>query len=354
MKRCLLDLFCGAGGLSSGLKSAGFKAAAGIDADYNSIRTFKFNFPEAVALTKNLAKYTPQDFSNEYGFKKGDFTIIVGGPPCQGFSISGQRRLDDPRNKLFLELIKYVEFFSPEAFIVENVPGLIGLYEGKIRVRIAEALEVLGYDIFYKTLLASDYGIPQDRRRVFFVGVQKGKKFHFPQKTHSEKSEHPLCTKITVADAISDLPLLDSQLGAEEMDYLYGPLNSYQEYCRKGSERVYNHTASKHAQKTREIIALVPEGSNYKSLPIELQNTRRFHVAWTRIDSSKPAPTVDTGHRHHFHPWVNRVPTVRENARFQSFPDTFMFLGPKTSQYKQVGNAVPPLLAMAVGKELIV
>lgn len=351
----MLDLFCGAGGLSSGLKAAGFDVAVGIDVDYDSIQTFKFNFPKAVALTKNLTKYSPVKFSKEYGFKQGDFKIIVGGPPCQGFSLSGQRRLDDPRNKLFLELIKYVEFFAPEEFLVENVPGLIGLYEGKIKVRIAKALEVLGYDIFYKTMLASDYGVPQDRKRVFFVGVQKGKKFKFPQKTHEGKNKQidGICTKITVADAISDLPLLDSQLGAEEMDYLYDPLNAYQEYCRKGSEKVYNHTAPKHALKTREIIALVPEGGNYKLLPPELQNIRRFHVAWTRIDSTKPAPTVDTGHRHHFHPWANRVPTVRENARFQSFSDTFIFSGSKTSQYKQVGNAVPPLLATAVGKELI-
>lgn len=350
----MLDLFCGAGGLSSGLKMAGFNIAAGIDRDFYSIQTYKNNFPEAIGTVKDLTVYPPIEFAKKFGFKPESFDVIIGGPPCQGFSISGPRQLADPRNQLVLEFIRFVKFFRPSIFIIENVPGMIGLYEGKIKNRISKALGAEGYNIFHKILLASDYGIPQDRRRVFFIGLRKNKSFSFPDITHFEDDyRHKSSKKITVGDAISDLPLLDTEFGDEVTDYKNPPLNLYQQYCRDGAQRIYNHVAARHTKRTQEIIAMVPEGGNYKTLPLELQTIRRFHIAWTRIDSSKPAPTVDTGHRHHFHPWTNRVPTVRENARFQSFTDTFVFQGPKTSQYKQVGNAVPPLLAKVMGQRLI-
>jgi DNA (cytosine-5)-methyltransferase 1 len=358
MKRCLLDLFCGAGGLSSGLEMAGLEVSAGIDIDCCSIQTFKFNFPNALSLTKDLGEYHPRDFSKDYGFLEEDFDVIIGGPPCQGFSISGPRNFDDPRNKLYLEFIKYVEFFKPKAFLAENVPGLVGLYGGKAKKRIIEAFESIGYHASYRVLLASDYGVPQDRKRVFFVGTKSERKFRFPDPTHFDTDRAfgslvgKRLRKVRVAEAIDDLPLLENELGNEAMGYAHPPSNDYQRYCREGSTKVYNHIAAKHIERTKKIIALVPEGGNYKLLPPELQNTRRFHIAWTRINSQKPAPTVDTGHRHHFHPWVNRVPTVRENARFQSFQDRFVFQGPKTSQYEQVGNAVPPLLAKAIGQEM--
>ena len=358
MRPCLLDLFCGAGGLSSGLEMAGFEVVAGIDINSYSAQTFKFNFPKAISLIRDLGNYHPQEFSKDYGFPREAFNVIIGGPPCQGFSVSGPRDFKDPRNQLYLEFIKYVEFFKPSAFIAENVPGLVGLYRGKVKERIIEAFGDLGYYVCYKILLASDYGVPQNRKRVFFVGIRDKRVFKFPDPTHFSLNNNSATflgdhlRKVTVADAINDLPSLEQELGTEEADYLHPSSNNYQEYCREGSRKIYNHIATKHTEQTREIIAMVPEGGNYKMLPPELQDTRRFHIAWTRIDSQKPAPTVDTGHRHHFHPWVNRVPTVRENARFQSFQDRFVFRGPKTSQYEQVGNAVPPLVARALGKEL--
>ncbi len=358
MRYRVLELFCGSGGLSLGLEMAGFDVIAGIDCDRYSIQTHQHNFPNAFSLEKDLTDYHPGDFSKEYGFQKADFDVIVGGPPCQGFSLSGPRNFYDARNKLYLEFIKYVEFFKPKAFMVENVPGLIGLFGGEIKEKIIKAFNSAGFNTTYKVIMASDYGVPQDRRRVFFVGVRGKDSFKFPPPTHFDiETEQQSLTvgkqrKITVADAIGDMPLLEYDLGNEEAEYVFPPLNDYQRYCRKGSKKLYNHTASKHMKKTKEIIALVPEGGNYKSLPKELQNTRRFNIAWTRIDSKKPAPTVDTGHRHHFHPWANRVPTVRECARFQSFQDKFVFQGPKTSQYVQVGNAVPPLLASALGENL--
>ena len=156
---------------------------------------------------------------------------------------------------------------------------------------------------------------------------------------------------MTCRDAISDLDFIgDSRLLPEHAEYLLEPQTEYQRMMRKDSSVLMNHVATIHTEQTRRIIAMVPDGGNYKNLPQELWNTRKVHIAWTRMRSDKPCFTIDCGHNHHFHYSANRVPTVREAARIQSFPDTFEILGIKTSQLKQVGNAVPPLLAEAVAK----
>lgn len=180
----------------------------------------------------------------------------------------------------------------------------------------------MGYNIQYKILCASDYGVPQNRKRVVFVGIKQGC-FEYPDVVGK---------KISCSMALSDLPALENELGNEDMPYLTEPQNRYQKIMRKGSELVKNHIAAAHSDKVRKIISLVPDGGNYKDLPEEYINSRNFHVAWTRFASDKPAPTIDTGHRHHFHYKYNRVPTVRECARLQSFPDCFVFLGNKTQQ----------------------
>lgn len=356
----VLDLYCGVGGFSLGLQMAGFSINVGIDNAKFAVQTFEYNFPKAAVLQRDLENYPPSSLEKEQGRSVGDFDVIIGGPPCQGFSITGPRNFDDPRNKLYLEFIEYVRYYMPRAFIIENVPGLVGLYGGRVKDKILQRFREIGYTTVFEVLPASDYGVPQDRRRVFFVGLKGKRYFKFPAPTHIDMDKRstlingasfPL--KVTVADAISDLPLLENELGAEESEYTNPPLTEYQQFCRQKSKKLHNHVAARHKDTTRRIIALVPEGKDYRVLPKNLQKTRNFHIAWTRLDSKKPAPTVDTGHRHHFHPWANRVPTVRENARFQSFPDRFVFKGPKTSQYVQVGNAVPPLHAKALGQELM-
>jgi DNA (cytosine-5)-methyltransferase 1 len=178
------------------------------------------------------------------------------------------------------------------------------------------------------------------RKRIFFVGLRDGT-YEFPK---------PHRKKITLGEALSDLPLLENHMESEE--YSKKPNNAYQRTMRADATRLCNHVATNHSERTKQIISMVPEGKDYRSLPTELQSTRRVHIAWTRLDGSRPSLTIDTGHRHHFHPKVNRVPTVRESARIQSFPDNFVFLGSKTSQYRQVGNAVPPLLASEIAKKL--
>lgn len=337
-----IDLFCGCGGLSYGFERAGFNILLGIDNDSKALETFELNHKGAKSICGDITQVTyEKDIKPLIGDKTID--VIIGGPPCQGMSLSGPRKFDDPRNRLYLSYIRLVDEIRPKMFVIENVPGLVGLFNGQIKDSIIEKFTDMGYEIQYRILCASDYGVPQSRRRVVFVGSRIGS-FEYPSTDHET---------VTCKMALSDLPPLIEELGEEEMAYETLPTNSYQALMRERSMVVRNHVAASHSDHVKEIIALVPDGGNYKDLPEEFAHTRNFHVAWTRFASDKPAPTIDTGHRHHFHYKYNRVPTVRECARLQSFPDDFIFLGNKTQQFRQVGNAVPPIMAQEIAKKVI-
>ena len=337
-----IDLFCGCGGLSYGFELAGFDILLGIDNDSKALETFELNHKGAKSICGDITQVT---YENDIKPLIGDKTIdvIIGGPPCQGMSLSGPRKFDDPRNKLYLSYIRLVDEIRPKMFVIENVPGLVGLFNGQIKDSIIEKFTDMGYEIQYRILCASDYGVPQSRRRVVFVGSRVGS-FEYPSTDHEI---------VTCKRALSDLPPLVDELGEDEMAYETLPTNKYQALMRERSMVVRNHVAASHSEHVKEIIALVPDGGNYKDLPEQFAHTRNFHVAWTRFASDKPAPTIDTGHRHHFHYKYNRVPTVRECARLQSFPDDFIFLGNKTQQFRQVGNAVPPIMAQEIANKVI-
>lgn len=338
----VIDLFSGAGGLSYGFEMAGFNVLLGIDNDEAALNTFKLNHNESKILKCDITSISyKSDIKPLIGDRNID--VIVGGPPCQGMSISGPRKFDDPRNGLYLSYIRLVKEIMPKAFVIENVSGIVSLFKGRIKDHIIDELTKIGYKVQFKTLIASDYGVPQNRKRVIFVGTLEDG-FSYPE---------PVGDTITTKMAISDLPRLEYELGDTESDYLTPPQNEYQKLMRCYSQKVYNHVAANHSDRVKEIIALVPDGGNYKSLPEELRETRKFNVAWTRFPSDKPSPTIDTGHRHHFHYKFNRVPTVRESARLQSFPDNFIFTGNKTQQFRQVGNAVPPILAKIIADKLL-
>jgi len=334
----VLDVFAGCGGLSYGFQMAGFDVVGGIDNDTDCSQTFMFNHPNSKYLVKNMEEVSKGEIRDLVDDNRID--AVIGGPPCQGFSLSGKRYYFDPRNQLYLHFFRIVDAVKPKAVVIENVPGLKGLYGGKAFKGIIDELEKRGFSVVHEVLSADNYGVPQMRKRIFFVGIKNGT-FVFP-KLHEKK--------VTLEEALSDLPLLDEEFESDH--YVAEPSNPYQRIMRSNSSMLRNHVATNHSQQTKQIIAMVPEGKDYRSLPVELQSTRKVHIAWTRLDSSKPSLTIDTGHRHHFHPKANRVPTVRESARIQSFPDSFVFLGSKTSQYRQVGNAVPPLLAFEIAKEL--
>lgn len=346
-----IDLFCGAGGLSLGFQQAGFNILAGIDFDDAALDTYEHNLDGAKALKEDL--YKPEeawkDVEEAIDNKKID--MIIAGPPCQGFSLTGARDLNDTRNKLYLAVVKAVEYFKPDAFLIENVPGMATLYKGVVKEQIINTFEDLGYAVSVtpKPLLAANYGVPQMRKRMFFVGFRKDlgySYFDFP-KPYLDPEHY-----VTSGDAISDLPSLQDELGENVADYTMPAKTDYQKLMRKGSNKLFNHVATKHTDYVKWVISQVPEGGNYKDLPDGVGTSRKFNEAWTRYDSHKPSRTIDTGHRNHFHYKWNRVPTVRENARLQSFPDRFEFLGTKTQQNRQVGNAVPPLLAQAVADKI--
>ncbi|WP_109128254.1 DNA cytosine methyltransferase [Aggregatibacter segnis] len=328
----VLDLFCGCGGLSLGFQQAGFNVKLGIDAWEDAIKTFNFTHKSAKGIVADLFSISPQEISKTTGLDTVD--IIIGGPPCQGFSIAGKRMIDDERNQLYKSFVEFVSFYRPKAFLMENVPNIMSMGKGVIKEQITQDFEKLGYHISSKILMASDFGVPQNRRRAFFIGFKENCNFEFPTPFTNQA--------VTSFDAISDLPDYSVSDGEK---YPIDIQSEYQNFMRENSLGLYNHQITQHNEKTVSIISLVPDGGNYKDLPEEFRKTRNVNIAWTRLNSQKPSFTIDTGHRHHFHYKFNRVPTVRESARIQSFPDNFIFLGTKTSQYKQVGNAVPPMLA---------
>lgn len=338
----VIDLFCGCGGLSYGFESAGFNILLGIDNDEKALETFEANHDDVKTICGDITEISyEKDIRPLIGGKIID--VIIGGPPCQGMSLSGPRKFDDPRNKLYLSYIRLVEEIKPKAFVIENVPGLVGLFGGRIKDSIIQKLSQLGYNVQYKLLTASEYGVPQSRRRVVFVGMKTGE-YEYPV---------PIEDVITCKMALEDLPPIETGIGEEPANYISEPRNGYQKRMRERSKVVRNHIAANHSERVRMIISLVPDGGNYKNLPDEYRDSRNFNVAWTRFSSEKPAPTIDTGHRHHFHYKYNRVPTVRECARLQSFPDNFIFIGNKTQQFRQVGNAVPPIMAEAIAAQLL-
>jgi len=338
-KLSVIDLFSGVGGLSLGFNQTNYKIVAGIDNWQDALDTFSFNHPESETINIDLSTPNKKSILDKLS---EEIDIVIGGPPCQGFSISGKRNPNDPRNSLYQSFVEVVDALKPKAFVLENVPNLVSMAKGAIKDNLISDFEKLGFTVTYKILLASDYGVPQNRKRVFFVGLRNGNYFRFPEPTHTDK-------KVSSFEAISDLP--DESL-KDGIKNNIQPKSEYQKLMRQKTNSIYNHQLTNHTEKTKSIISLVPDGGNYKDLPEKFKSIRNVNIAWTRFSSNKPSFTIDTGHRHHFHYKYNRVPTVRESARLQSFPDNFRFLGSKTSQYKQVGNAVPPLLAEAVANEL--
>lgn len=346
----VLDLFCGAGGLSRGFIDAGFSVKLGVDFDDMALKTFAANHEGAEAKKLDLFNLDNVDKIKEF-FDENNYAldVLVGGPPCQGFSLAGPRQIDDSRNKLYQAMVKTARILRPKAVVLENVPGMIQLHGGLVKEKIMDDFTKLGYKMGEpKILYAPDYGIPQIRKRVVFVGLlESDTEFEYPK---------PICKPedyVTCEQAIGDLPPLIDIIGDKIQSYPCEPQSPYQVLKRSGSEAIYNHEGTIHDAKTKKFIAMVPEGKNYKSLPPEYAGIYKYHEALTRYHSKKPSPTINTGHRSHFHYKWNRIPTVRESARLQSFDDKFIFYGNKTQQYRQVGNAVPPMLGKVVASEIL-
>ncbi|RVY73355.1 DNA cytosine methyltransferase [Helicobacter pylori] len=299
-------------------------------------------------VSKNGDKYKRQKYHSVA--QTLEINMIIGGPPCQGFSNKGKNLgLKDPRNFLFLEYIEIIKAIKPEIFIIENVKNLISCAKGYFLEEIKERLNALGYQLSYQILNAKDYGVPQNRERAFIVGASRFS-FDFNLLEPSQS--------VNIQDAISDLAYLCSNEGAFESDYLNPIQSSYQALMRKNSPKLYNHQATNHSQAALEKLKLINKEQGKECLPKNLHGKQQFKSAWGHLNWNKISPTIDTrfdtpSNGTNSHPELHRSITPREAARIQSFSDTYIFYGNKTSVCKQIGNAVPPLLALALGKAIL-
>ena len=354
MRHNVLDLFCGAGGLSLGFKMAGFNIVGGIDFNQEAIDTHALNFKDGFHFCGDIST-----LDNDFTLKnfEGKVDVIIGGPPCQGFSTANMQQKDhkdDERNKLFYQFIRFVELLKPKAFVMENVRGILTKDDGHVKEAMMKIMDDLGYNVDVRVLAASDYGVPQKRMRAFFVGTSKllDEAFDF-----NNIQKKPI---VTVKDAIGDLYDLDNETKLstveDEFNLKVEPSCEYQKIMRMDSDNIlYNHNIKYPKEIVQIRMSHVPEGGNWKDVPDELWDTirtNRHSSAYRRLNSNEVSITIDTGHMNYFHPKYNRVPTVRESARIQSFPDDFIFTGGQGAQFRQVGNAVPPLLSKAIAETL--
>ena len=336
----LIDLFCGAGGLSIGFERNDFEVVKAVDFAKHAVETYNFNREQKVAEVKDV-----KEIDEDYISALGKIDGIIGGPPCQGFSTAGDRIIDDERNVLYREYFRILKAVSPKFFLIENVLGILTFAKGAIVSDIKRRANQLGYEIFIEVLQAQEFGVPQIRKRVFFVGIKReyvDKPFLFPR---------PNGKLVTVEEAIGDLPSLDK--GEDNTRYNKPPFTEYQKYIRNGCKVLHNHLQSAHTDEVKKAIALVPEGGSLRDIPEDLRGGRNYHALLRKMDRTKPSLCIDTGHRTYFHYEELRVPSVRESARLQSFMDDYVFMGPKQEQYKQVGNAVPPMLAEMIAREIL-
>ncbi|ETB64144.1 MAG: Cytosine-specific methyltransferase [Parcubacteria bacterium RAAC4_OD1_1] len=344
-KMKVLDLFSGVGGLSYGFKMAGFNIAGAIDFEKSFVESMKKNHSHTEVFWGDIRDIEPEKVKN----KIGNIDIIVGGPPCQGFSLKGQRKgLEDERNFLFKEYIKYIAYFKPKFFVMENVPNILSEKDGYFKDQILKEFNKLGYKVTYGILNASDFGVPQNRRRAIFLGTRLKKEIELPKRIIKEK--------VTVWDAISDLAYLDSGEGYFESNYKTKPLSEYQKILRKNSKKLFNHQATNHSVIAIDRLKRIPPEKGKEYLQERISST--FGQTWGRLEKNKQSPTIVTrfdtpSNGKNSHPFLNRAITPREAARIQSFPDHFIFYGNKTSVNKQIGNAVPPLLGKAIADSII-
>ncbi len=348
----ILDLFSGAGGFSCGLHMLeNFETAVASDFMADALDTYKLNMPETEVIYGDICS---SDVKTQIinASKNAGVNMIIGGPPCQGFSNKGKKLgLADPRNFLFREYLALVDALQPEIFVIENVKAMSTSTNGWFMDQILQEISKLGYIAEFGILTASDFGVPQSRQRTFII-ASKLFKIALPEKPGDNAK------RVTVKDAISDLAYLGSGEGADELGYLTEVQSAYQQELRGRSKVLYNHKATNHAKIALEKLALIPAEGGKDSLPPEMLGKQKFKTTWGRLKWNELSPTIDTrfdtpSNGTNSHPFLDRSITPREAARIQSFPDSFRFLGTKTNIGKQIGNAVPPLLAKAVGEAIV-
>lgn len=358
-----VDLFCGCGGLSVGLQAAGFHILAGLDVEPLYLNSFAHNFPTAKSLSLDIAETSPQEFMSLLGLQPGELDMLAGGPPCQGFSKNVPlkvRYLDDPRNQLMKCFLDYCEALKPRLILMENVAemknGFDQSYTEEVLCRLTEA----GYNVTHGVLNAADFGVPQRRRRAFFLASRGDHAPALPQPTHTKPGRaSELPAHINVWDAIGDLPSLEHGGGTEAGVYEGVPFSAFQRLMRNGNAAMTNHVARPLRPLQYERLVALEPGQGLKDLPPHLQTKGGYSGAYGRLTKTMVAPTITRwvfhpGSGRWGHPVDARTLTIREVARLQSFPDSFEFAGSFIQRAGQLGNAVPPLLAQRIAEVMLV
>jgi DNA (cytosine-5)-methyltransferase 1 len=364
----VVDLFCGAGGLSEGLRQAGFVPKVGVDFDKHAAATYRKNHPGVPVIEKDIAEVTSAEIKKLAGLDRID--LIAGGPSCQGFSTHGKRMQDDPRNFLFEHFVRLVDEIRPRMFLMENVRGMLTYNKGAFRRQIEAAFAEIGYRTNFAQVLAADYGVPQLRHRILFIGTCEDElPLTFPPPTHGD-AESGLLPYITVEQAIGDLPLMGEEFMKVRRRYKTPPRGPYQVYCRSGAPtEVSLHISRPLSAQASRLAKFIGQGEGLRAVPVDhlpdrFRRMRKISngelrrdctTLYHRLSVEKPSYTITCNYKNvasgpFLHPFEDRAISHREAARFMSFPDRYEFVGSAIA--RQIGNSVPPLLARSIGKHI--
>lgn len=363
-----IDLFAGAGGLSEGLRQAGFTSVAAVDFDKNATATYAKNHPNTVVLTRDISTLDPDELLRILDGRELD--LLAGGPSCQGYSTHGKRDAEDPRNFLFKHYIRIARALRPKWILIENVQGMLTYDKGHFKKIILSELVQMGYHADAKVLVAADYGVPQLRRRILFLATRTNAEISFPKPTHSPTGASGLKPYVTVGETFFDLPkLLDRTAPAVKYKAKATPDTEFQKYIRGEATELTLHNARGLSDQAAAIARHLKEAQGLRSAPLDVlpERFKRMRTISTgelrrdcttlyyRLARSQPAYTITCYYRNvasgpFLHPLEDRSLSDREAARLMSFPDSYQFCG--TSIPRQIGNAVPPLMARAIGLHL--
>ncbi|MCR5650898.1 MAG: DNA cytosine methyltransferase [Lachnospiraceae bacterium] len=347
----VVDLFAGVGGLSYGFsKLPEFNILAANEIEKDISIAYTLNHPDVKMMNCDINSLT-EDMLKEVLCGKS-IDLVVGGPPCQSYSTLGKRQMDERAN-LFMQYKRVLSILQPRAFVFENVVGLLSMDKSKLFNRIQEEFSELGYALKYKVLDAVDYGVPQHRERVILVGFKGRNPYHYPPKTHGE--EQGMLPYVKLSDAIGDLPALKS--GESSTEYNPNPTNEFLQFvCREGN--LTEHSAPKNGAHLIKIMEALKDGESKDDLPEEIRPKSGYGNTYAKLWWDKPSTTITRNFAcpsssRCIHPRDSRAMSIREGARLQSFPDDYLFYGSDGMKRLEIGNAVPPLLSMAIAKQML-